>query len=248
MGLAKPLGDRWWLAGAPVFVALAAVFTLFSPWLAGVPTRPLKDERLKAAERRFARAEHVKAVPLLLGDINGPPNAFAAGVGPTRRIVIFQGFFEQPFREAEVEVVLAHELGHHAHRHLVKGIGLFALFAFPGAFLIARFARRAGGMANPAAVPLSLLVYMTLLIAASPLENGFSRRWEAEADWSALQATRNPGAARALFQEFVPTTLDDPSPPGWYRLLFENHPTTEQRLGMVEAWKRRYATSAAQSP
>ena len=45
---------------------------------------------------------------------------------------------------------------------------------------------------------------------------------------------------------FEISTID--LPPGWYRLLFENHPTTEQRLGMVEAWKRRYATSAAQSP
>jgi Zn-dependent protease with chaperone function len=71
---------------------------------------------------------------------------------------------------------------------------------------------------------------------------------EAEADWSALRATRDPAAARSLFERFVPTTLGQPDPPTWDYLLLENHPTIDQRIAMVVAWRRRYATSDAQSP
>ena len=70
---------------------------------------------------------------------------------------------------------------------------------------------------------------------------------EAEADWLALQATRDPNAGEALFRRFVPTTLSEPNPSTFDYVLEENHPTIMQRLAMVEAW-RRYATSAAQSP
>jgi hypothetical protein len=64
----------------------------------------------------------------------------------------------------------------------------------------------------------------------------------------ALQTTREPEAAQQLFEQFTTTTLDQPSPPTWSYLLLENHPTIAQRLAMVEAWQRRQATSAAQSP
>jgi hypothetical protein len=63
----------------------------------------------------------------------------------------------------------------------------------------------------------------------------------------ALQTTRDPAAATALFRQFVPTTLDEPSPSTIDYLLLEDHPTIMQRIAMAQAW-RRYATSAAQSP
>jgi Zn-dependent protease with chaperone function len=88
-------------------------------------------------------------------------------------------------------------------------------------------------------VPLSLLVLVVLGLVALPLENAISRHREAEADWIALQTTRDPSAATALFRRFVPTTLDDPSPSTIDYLLLENHPTIMQRMAMVEAWRVR---------
>ncbi len=142
--------------------------------------------------------------------------------------------------------MLAHELGHLAHTHIWKGVGWYALLAFPLAYLLSLVARRRGGMGVPEAVPLVLLAYVILQLAASPLQNVVSRHMEAEADWSALRATHDPAAGRKLFQLFASQTKDDPSPPWWDYVFLEDHPTLLQRIEMTQYWKENYA--AAQSP
>ena len=172
------------------------------------------------------------------------PNAEAAGMGPSRRVIVWDTLVDGRFTERELEVVVAHELGHLARHHIWKDVGWYALFAFPGAWAIARATRRRGGMSLPPAVPLALLVLVVLNYLALPLQNAISRHMEAEADWMALRTTRDPAAAIGLFRRFVPTTLEEPDPSTFDYLLRENHPTLVQRIGMAEA----YATSAAQSP
>lgn len=144
------------------------------------------------------------------------------------------------FTPREITVVIAHELGHLAHDHIWKDVGWYALFAFPGTFLIARATRRRGGMARPGAVPLSLFVLVALGLLAQPLQNAISRHLEAEADWAALEATHDPAGATALFRRFVPTTLGEPNPSTFDYVLLENHPTTMQRIAMAEAWRSRH--------
>jgi len=72
-----------------------------------------------------------------------------------------------------------------------------------------------------------------------PVVNVVSRRYEAEADWSALKAAKDPDAQRTLFEKFSQTSLEQPDPPGWAYLFFDNHPTLMQRIAMAEAWKKR---------
>jgi STE24 endopeptidase len=163
-------------------------------------------------------------------------------------VIVWDTMLDGRFSERELEVVLAHEFGHLSRNHIWKDVGWYALFAFPGAFLIARAVRHRGGMAVPEAVPLALLVLVVLNLLALPLQNVITRHQEAEADWLALQTTRDPTAARQLFRAFVPTTYDEPSPGFLDYVLRENHPTIMQRIAMTVAWQRRYATSAAQSP
>jgi STE24 endopeptidase len=163
-------------------------------------------------------------------------------------VILWDTLLDGRFGVGEVRVVIAHELGHVAANHVPKAIAWYALFAFPGTYLIARITRRRGGMGRPEAVPLGLLVFVVLGLLASPVENAISRHREAEADWRALDATRDPAAASALFRRFVPLALDDPDPPLWDYVLRENHPTIVQRLAMAEAWRRLHATSVIQSP
>jgi STE24 endopeptidase len=165
------------------------------------------------------------------------PNAAAVGLGPTRRVIIWDTLLDGRFTDEEEGVVVAHELAHHARNHLWKGIAWYALFALPGAFVIARVTRRRGGMARPEAVPLSLLVLTVLSLLALPLENVITRHMEAEADWSAIELTEDPEAAKGLFQGFTRTALADPSPPTWAYVLLENHPTIVQRVGLAEEWE-----------
>ena len=239
MGFARLLREYWWLAGAPAFIGLALLFAFVNPYL--LSTDRLQSPQLRAAASRLERIEHVRHVPVVVEsvhDITSLPNAEATGLGPSRRVVLWDTLVDR-FTPREVTVVIAHELGHLQHNHIWKDIGWYALFAFPGTFLIARLTRRRGGMGEPLAVPLSLLLLVGLGLLAQPLQNAVSRHMEAEADWSALQATRDPAGAVALFRRFVPTTLSEPNASTFDYVLLENHPTIMQRLAMVQAWRLR---------
>jgi Zn-dependent protease with chaperone function len=121
----------------------------------------------------------------------------------------------------------------------VKSIGWIALVTLPTLWLVALATRRRGGVGDPANLPFVILVLVVLGLLTAPFENVVSRRYEAEADWRALNATRDPASARKLFQAFERTSLDDPNPPLWDYIWLENHPTLMQRIAMVEQWRAR---------
>ena len=241
MVLVRPLRDRWWIVGAPFFVALALLFAFVQPWL--IPNlHNLNDPKLAAAARTLERREGVAPTPVKVQDVHSvtaAPNAEATGMGPSRRVVLWDTLLDGRFSDREIRVVLAHELGHLGRHHIWKLLGWYALLAIPGAFVIARITQRRGGMARPEAVPLGLLVLVVLNLLALPVENLVTRHVEAEADWMALQAARDPAAQRALFQHFTRISLEEPDPGFVDYVLFENHPTVMQRIAMVEAWRAR---------
>jgi STE24 endopeptidase len=239
MGFARLLRDRWWLAAVPVFVGVLTLFVFITPY--EIPLQQIYGHpQLKAAEGRIAKREGVAKIPMRVenvGTMTSAPNAFTTGLGPSRRVVLWDTILDGRFSESQLEVVVAHELGHQKHNHLWKDIGWYGLFVLPIAFFIARWTRRRGGMAVPLAVPLFLFLWFALQTAITPLNNAYSRRLEAEADWTALQATNDPQAAKSLFVNFVSTTSEDPNPPAWDVMLFGTHPSEEQRIAMVEAWQ-----------
>ncbi len=241
MGLARLFGQRWWPPGAAAFVGLAALFTFISPYTV-TDAKPLRDPQLAADARTLARAEGVSGIPVEVEDVDeytDAANAYTTGLGPSRKVFLWNTLLDGRFTRGEVRVVLAHEFAHQAREHLLKGIAWYALFAVPGAFLIAVATRRRGGMRAPESVPLALLVLVVLSTLATPFQNAISRRIEAEADWVALETTRDPGSARTLFERFAKTGLGDPNPPTWAYLWFDSHPTLMQRIAMVERWQER---------
>jgi STE24 endopeptidase len=241
MGLARRVGSWWWIPGAAVFTAIAALGVLVSPYLYTGLERP-DDPGLVARYERLERVEGLHGIPLRVEHVSedtSQANAFAFGLGPSRRVVLWDTLLDGRFSNPEVDVVLAHELGHHSSDHIAKAIGWFGLFALPGALLLMLATRRLGGMGNPRAVPLALLVAAAWTLVTTPAQNVVSRRAEAEADWKALRATRDPEAARGLFREFAVTSLGDPSPPTWAYVLLDTHPTLAQRVAMADAWAAR---------
>jgi STE24 endopeptidase len=174
-----------------------------------------------------------------VSSITNEANAYSSGFGPSANVVLWNTMLDGRFSPGAVRVVVAHELGHVAHRHTLKGIGWSALSVLPIAWLVTVIARRRGGIANPGVLPFALLTLVVLNVLFAPLENAISRRYEAEADWSALQATRDPNSARKLFEGFERTSLQEPNPSLLDYLWLENHPTIAQRIAMVEAWARR---------
>lgn len=143
------------------------------------------------------------------------------------------------FPRREVRVTIAHEYGHQARHHILKGVAWFLLLAFPTGFAVMLATRRRGGLGAPAAVPLALLVVTLVQLAFTPLQSAVSRRYEAEADWAALTTTRDPAAMVGLMRRFTSVGLADPDPPGWFQTLFADHPSGLRRIAMARAWAAR---------
>jgi STE24 endopeptidase len=151
-------------------------------------------------------------------------------------VILWDTLLSGRFPRGEVRVVIGHELGHLKHQHIWKGLGWEAVFLLPIAFVIALATRGRGGLYAPRAVPLALLIFVALQLLVSPLQNVVSSRMEQEADWTALNATRDPEAATSLFQRLARTSLADPDPPGWWQALTGDHPTIMRRIEMTKAW------------
>lgn len=233
---------RWWLVAWPIVLAFAVLFAFVSGWIAAAASHPLRDPRLSADVVRLERIEHVEGTPVRVQDVSSwtdQANAFTAGFGPSTHVVVWDTILDERFSRAEQDVVIAHELGHVRSRHIPKAIGWTALIVLPTLWLLALVTRRRGGVGDPANLPYAILVLTVLALLTSPLQNAVSRRYEAEADWRALNATRDPAADTHLFQQFGKTSLEEPSPPLLDYLWFENHPTLVQRIAMAQAWRER---------
>jgi STE24 endopeptidase len=240
MALARRLGWWWWLPGSAVLTLIALLLVFVGPYLTPGLDRP--DPELQATYDRYERDQGVEDVPLRVEEVSGDTsqaNAYAFGIGPSRRTVLWDTLLDGRFTEGEVDVVLAHELGHHSSNHIPEAVVWFGLFALPSALVLTIATRRRGGMGQPAAIPLALLVAAVVQLALAPAQGVVSRRSESEADWKALQTTRDPQSARGLFREFADTSLGDPSPPTWAYVLLQSHPTLAQRVAMADAWARR---------
>jgi STE24 endopeptidase len=239
VGLAKWLPRLWWIPASAIFVALQVLLLFATPYL--VPdTHRLRNPRLEAAASRIAKQEGVEGVPIREETVHTKdPNAFTTGLGPSRRVFVWSSMLDGRFTERQLEVVVAHEYGHQARNHLLKGVAWYALFTVPLAYLIAVAARRRGGMRQAAAIPLVLLVYVLFGVLVTPLQASISRHMEAEADWMALQTTRDPAATQSLWRRVASTGLSDPNPPTVPYVVFYDHPSLAQRVAMARAWARR---------
>jgi STE24 endopeptidase len=233
---------RWWLVATPIVVVIAAFFAFVSGWLAAGSSHPLRNPQLAADAQRMERLEHVTGTPVRVQDVSkwtDQANAFTAGFGPSTHVIVWDTLLDDRFTRGEKVAVLAHELGHVRSRHIIKAIGWTALVVLPALWILALATRRRGGVGEPANLPYVILVLTVIGLLAAPFQNVVSRRYEAEADWRSLNATRDPASARKLFQTFERTSLDNPDPPTWDYLWLETHPTLAQRIAMVEQWRKR---------
>lgn len=244
---------RWWmwLAGA------AAALVFLGSFLAPVvieplfqKTRPLDDPGLERQVLDIARREGVRADRVLVNDASTrttAANAYVSGLGASRRVVLYDTLLRD-FPRDQVLMVVAHELAHVEHRHVLKGSLWGALMAVPAGLLAFAVAGGLTGFRAAPRTPAGTVVVVRRLAAVAacvsvvgtataPLSNRISRAYEREADWTALRTTRDPDAAVGLFQGFVSRSLGVPDPPAWYQFLFGTHPTTMQRIGMAEAYR-----------
>jgi STE24 endopeptidase len=165
----------------------------------------------------------------------GPAEAAAVVVNHRRRVA------------DEIESILAHEMGHWQHEHIVKGIALGALAAYVSMFAAAWILRWAVGRApfglrspaDPAGVPLLLLLSVLGEWLAAPVQNAVSRRFEAQADMAALQLTDRPEAFIEAEKRLARDNLSNVAPAPFAVWLFNSHPPAVERIRMAEEWEKR---------
>lgn len=238
MLLARLLRATWWVPATAVFAGLALIFAYTGPYL--VPDLDEASLHTTSNARTLAKRQGEPPIPVRVEQVReftNAPNAYAFGLGDTRRIVLWDTLADD-FPQDEVDAVLAHEIGHHAHDHIAKGLGWFVLGLLPAGLAVALATRRRG-LADPRSVPRALFVVVVLSLLTGPLQAAASRRYEAEADWAGLQATTDPRAMERLHARFTAQGLADPDPPRWFHVLFASHPTGLERIEMARGWHLR---------
>jgi STE24 endopeptidase len=240
---------RWWLPGTAAVVAYAAAGSLLAPILIAPQfnefTKLPEDSELRADVLELGRRAGVEIGEVYRVDASRRStalNAYVAGIGPTKRVVLYDTLIEDA-HGGELNSVVAHELGHVAHSDIPRGIAFVALVTPLGLLLArelsARLAARSGAEpGTPAAIPGLFLALALVSFAINVPGNQLSRRVEASADAFALELTRDPQALIDLQTRLAAVNLSDPDPPAVSRILFGSHPTTLERIGAALAWER----------
>jgi STE24 endopeptidase len=166
-------------------------------------------------------------------------NAALAGLGRTRRVLLGDTLLDQ-FTPEEIEVVFAHEVGHHVHRHLPKMVIWSVALALAGFWLVDWVLRQAAagvgyaGFDDPAALPLVLLVLSLFGLLLAPVQNALSRFFERQCDHYALERTGLRQAYRSAFIKLARINKSDPDPNPVVAWLFYDHPPIRERLAMAD--------------
>jgi STE24 endopeptidase len=172
-------------------------------------------------------------------------NAAVVGLGNTRRIILGDTLIES-FTGDEIETVLAHELGHHVHGDVGKGVVLQTALTLGGLHLASRVLAAGSaalglrGIADVAGLPLLGLVLGVYGLVTMPLENTWSRWRETLADRYSLRATGKAAAFASAMTRLANQNLGEVSPPRWVEVALMSHPALGRRIAMA----RRFAAAA----
>jgi STE24 endopeptidase len=237
-------GDWWWVWATVGWLAVTLVLGQLAPILI-LPlfykVTPLDDEALLARLRRLADGTGLTVegvYRLHLSAETRKANAALAGLGRTRRVLLGDTLLDK-FTPEEIEVVFAHEVGHHVHRHLPKLIAGNVVLAAAGLALVHvvlhRMAAALGyqGYHDPAAFPLVLLVLVLFGLVLSPVQNAISRHFERQCDRYALERTGLVDAYRSAFIKLARLNKADPDPHPFVVWMFEDHPPIRERLRLA---------------
>jgi STE24 endopeptidase len=246
---------HWWWISAAIFalatvglariapVVLLPIFYKFKPL-----DRPALVDRLMTLATR-ARTDVVGVFEWVLSGHTKKANAALAGMGRTRRILLSDTLLAD-YSEDEIEVILAHELAHHVHRDLWRGIALQSVILVAGFFVTDIILRASAGplelrgISDPAGLPLLMLAGGAWSFLALPIANAVSRAQERAADRYALTTTRNVDAFVTAMKRLSQQNLAEEHPSPMVRWLFYSHPPIRERIDAARAFAREGSHAA----
>ena len=241
----------WWLWVGLLLVFFSVVMANLAPVLimplfykfTPLPEGELTERLLKLANQARTRVRGVFS--MRMSDKTTAANAALMGLGNTRRIVVGDTMLDR-YTTDEIEVVLAHELGHHVHKDIWKLLlgqsilmlgGLYlANLAFHWAVDTQHFYQ---SLADPATLPFLFMLIGIFSLVIMPLSNGQSRAIEYQADEYALQATHKVTAFKSAMTRLANQNLAEVEPAPIVEWLFHNHPSIRKRLAHADEFSQR---------
>jgi len=241
--------QTWWLLAFAFMVLVTVVLTNLAPVLI-LPlffkVEPLADQELRKRLLSLAERSHIKirnVFQIRLSSKTTAGNAMLMGWGNTRRIVIGDTMLQR-YTPEEIEVVMAHELGHHRHGDIVRLMVAQSALMLLGFYLMNLMLNWAvprldmSGISDVAALPLLALVGAAFALVLMPLSNAYSRHLEESADRYSLAATKNPEAFAAMLTKLTDQNLSESEPSRWSELLFYDHPPYSKRLELANRYRK----------
>jgi len=245
--------EHWWLIAWAAFMGLFVLMAQLAPvFLFPIfyKFEPLQDEELKRrlvvlGERAGTRIRGV--YKWHLSEKTKKANAALTGLGSTRRIILADTLLDN-YSPDEIEAVLAHELGHHVHKHILKSIGVQALTTFVG-FWAANWALHYAAdrlhlfetLSDFANLPLLALVSTVLGFLLMPALNAYSRYNERQADRYAFESINDIAPFISSMNKLAGQNLAERTPSKIVEALFHSHPSISRRVAAAEAWAGKSA-------
>jgi STE24 endopeptidase len=238
---------HWWIIGWALFMGLFVLLAQLAPVVLFpifYKFEPLDNEELRRrlvmlSERAGTRVRGVYRWKL--SEKSKKANAALTGLGRTRRIILADTLLDN-YSADEIEAVLAHELGHHVHRHIVKSIVVQAAITFLG-FWAANWTlhyavdrRMFEELSDFANLPLLALVSVVLSFLLMPALNAYSRFNERQADRYAFESTASVEPFISSMNKLADQNLAERTPSKWVEWLFHSHPSISRRLQAAEEW------------
>lgn len=247
-GLMKRFPRRWPLPVGALMVLFLFVFTLLTPVLITplfYDVSPLENSDLRVRILDLSERAGIPADEVYVIDASSKTtavNAYVTAFGQTQRIVLFDTLIDG-FSPDEVEVVLAHELGHWYYHHVLLsllGIGAAGWLGLFGLRWLLERTWRWLHLRNPsdiAGLPFVLALIFFAQLIALPVENAISRYGEHQADVFALSVSQKPATFADFFQQVAEQNLSIVDPPAWEKFIFYTHPPISERVRFAERFQ-----------
>ncbi|HST11857.1 MAG TPA: M48 family metallopeptidase [Terriglobales bacterium] len=246
--------QHWWIVSWALFMGLFVVLAQVAPLILFpifYKFEPLENEDLKQRLVRLSESAGTRVRGIYkwhLSEKSRKANAALTGLGATRRIILADTLLDH-YSPEEIEAVLAHELGHHVHKHILKSIFVQAVITLLG-FWAANYVLHLSieqwamfdTMSDFSNLPLLVLVSTVLSILLMPAMNAYSRFNERQADRYAFKTIRSVQPFISSMNKLAAQNLAERTPARWVEWLFHSHPAISRRVAAAEAWKLRLAT------
>jgi STE24 endopeptidase len=246
--------QHWWLITWALFMVLFIVLAQLAPVVLFpifYKFEPLDNEDLRRrlvqlGERSGTRVRGIYRWKL--SEKSKKANAALTGIGRTRRIILADTLLDN-YAPEEIEAVLAHELGHHVHRHILKSILVQAgitLLGFWLANLVLHYSvdhHMFEELSDFANLPLLALTATVLSFLLMPALNAYSRYNERQADEYAFESIGSVEPFISSMNKLANQNLAERTPSKWVEWLFHSHPAISKRVEAAEAWNRGQSVS-----